>query len=60
MKVGQYVRCPIVLEENDNYFPRSFVLGKITSINELSASGTSFFLIHDSTKYRRCVLPYFC
>lgn len=36
MKVGQYVRCPIVLEENDNYFPRSFVLGKITSINELS------------------------
>lgn len=36
MKVGQYVRCPIVLEESDNYFPRSFVLGKITSINELS------------------------
>lgn len=36
MKVGQYVRCPIVLEENDNYFPRSFVLGKIMSINELS------------------------
>ena len=36
MLVGHYVRCPIVLEENDNYFPRSFVLGKITSINELS------------------------
>lgn len=36
MKVGQYVRCPIVLEENDNYFPRSYVLGKITSFNELS------------------------
>ena len=36
MKIGQYVRCPIVLETNDNYFPRSFVLGKITDINELS------------------------
>lgn len=36
MKIGQYVRCPIVLEENDKYFPRSFVLGQITSINELS------------------------
>lgn len=36
MLVGQYVRCPIVLEENDNYYPRSFVLGKITDINELS------------------------
>lgn len=36
MKVGQYVRCPIVFEENDNYFPRNFVLGKITSINDLS------------------------
>ncbi len=36
MKVGQYVRCPIVLEENDNYYPRSFVLGKIVSFNELS------------------------
>lgn len=36
MLVGQYARCPIVVEENDNWFPRSFVLGKITSINELS------------------------
>lgn len=36
MLVGQYVRCPIVLEQNDNYYPRSFVLGKITNINELS------------------------
>ena len=36
MEIGQYVRCPIVLEENDKYFPRSFVLGQITSINELS------------------------
>lgn len=36
MLVGQYVRCPIVVEENDNWFPRSFVLGKITSINALS------------------------
>lgn len=36
MLVGHYVRCPIVLESNDNYYPRSFVLGKITSINKLS------------------------
>ena len=36
MLVGQYVRCPIVLEKNDKYFPRSFVLGKITLINEIS------------------------
>ena len=36
MQTGQYVRCPIVLEESDKYYPRSFVLGKITSINELS------------------------
>lgn len=36
MLEGQYVRCPIVLEENDNYFPRSFVLAKIQKINDLS------------------------
>ena len=30
------MRCPIIFEENDNYFPRNFVLGKIISINELS------------------------
>lgn len=36
MLVGHYVRCLIVLEANDNYYPRSFVLGKIISINELS------------------------
>ena len=35
-KGADYVRCPIVLEENDNYFPRSFVLAKIIQINELS------------------------
>lgn len=36
MKVGQYVRCPIVVEENDEVYPRSFVLGKIIDVNELS------------------------
>lgn len=36
MKVGQYVRCPIVFEANDKIFPRNFVLGKIISVNELS------------------------
>ena len=36
MLAGHYVRCPIVLEENDKYFPRSFILAKITQINEMS------------------------
>lgn len=36
MRVGHYVRCPIVLEENDRFFPRSFVLGKVSQINILS------------------------
>ncbi len=36
MLIGQYVRCPIVLEKNDTFFPRSFVLAKILEINELS------------------------
>lgn len=36
MLTGHYVRCPIVLEENDRFFPRSFVLGKIVRINDLS------------------------
>lgn len=36
MRQGQYVRCPIVVEENDNKYPRSFVLGKIMEINSIS------------------------
>ncbi len=40
MLEGQYVRCPIVLEENDKYFPRSFVLGKIILINDISGEVT--------------------
>lgn len=36
MKQGQYVRCPIMVEENDNKYPRSFVLGKILEINTIS------------------------
>lgn len=36
MRQGQYVRCPIVVEENDNKYPRSFVLGKIMEINTVS------------------------
>ena len=52
MQVGQYVRCPIVLEENDNYFPRSFVLGKITSINELSGEvNVKLFDLKDSKRF---------
>lgn len=52
MQVGQYVRCPIVFEENDNYFPRSFVLGKITSINELSGEvNVKLFDLKDSKRF---------
>lgn len=52
MKVGQYVRCPIVLEENDNYFPRSFVLGKIISFNELSGEvNVRLFDLKDSKRF---------
>lgn len=36
MRQGQYVRCPIVVEENDHRYPRSFVLGKIMEINTVS------------------------
>lgn len=36
MKVGQYVRCPIYLEEMDKEYPRSFILAQITSINLVS------------------------
>lgn len=36
MRIGQYVRCPIVHEANDDSFPRTFVLGQITAINDLS------------------------
>lgn len=52
MKVGQYVRCPIVFEENDNYFPRNFVLGKITGINELSGEvSVKLFDLKDSKRF---------
>lgn len=40
MKPGQYVRCPIVFEENDVRFPRNFVLGQIVSINRLAETVT--------------------
>lgn len=52
MKVGQYVRCPIVFEENDNYFPRNFVLGKITSINDLSGEvSVKLYDLKDSKRF---------
>lgn len=52
MKVGQYVRCPIVFEENDNYFPRNFVLGKITSINDLSGEvNVKLYDLKDSKRF---------
>ena len=36
MRVGQYVRCPIIFEEDDIKYPRNFVLGKIIDINSIS------------------------
>ena len=52
MRVGQYVRCPIVLEENDKYYPRSFVLGRIISINELSEEITiKLFDLRNSKRF---------
>lgn len=52
MLVGQYVRCPIVVEENDNWYPRSFVLGKITNINELSGEvNVRLFDLKDSKRF---------
>ena len=52
MLVGQYVRCPIIIEANDVYFPRSFVLGKISRINELSGEvSVEFFDLKNSGHY---------
>ena len=52
MLVGQYVRCPIIVEENDNWYPRSFVLGKITNINELSGEvNVKLFDLKDSKRF---------
>ena len=52
MKVGQYVRCPIVFEENDSYFPRNFVLGKITLINDLSGEvNVKLYDLKDSKRF---------
>jgi len=52
MLVGQYVRCPIIVEENDNWFPRSFVLGKIININELSGEvNVRLFDLKDSKRF---------
>ena len=52
MQVGQYVRCPIVFEENDIFFPRNFVLGKITAINELSGEvSVRLYDLKDSKRF---------
>ena len=52
MRVGQYVRCPIVFEENDNFFPRNFVLGKITAINDLAGEvSVSLYDLKDSKRF---------
>ena len=45
MLIGQYVRCPVVREENDELFPRTFALGQIREINNLSGEVSVTF--HD-------------
>ena len=45
MQIGQYVRCPVVREENDELFPRTFALGQIREINNLSGEVSVTF--HD-------------
>ena len=45
MQIGQYVRCPVVREEKDELFPRTFALGQITEINDLSGEVSVTF--HD-------------
>ena len=57
MLIGQYVRCPIELEANDEVYPRLFVLGQITEINELS--GEVCIKLHDLKNSRRFYQDYF-
>ena len=40
-----YVRCPIVVEEADTFFPRSFVMAQITSVDDFSQEIS--VIIHD-------------
>lgn len=52
MKKGQYVRCPIVVEEADIKYPRSFVLGKIVEVNNISEEvSISLFDLRNSGQY---------
>ncbi len=48
MKKGQYVRCPIFLEEKDQEYPRNFILAQISSINLIAVEVT--VEIHDLRK----------
>ena len=46
------MRCPIVFEENDRFFPRNFVLGKIVEINELSGEvSVKLYDLKDSKRF---------
>ena len=52
LQTGQYVRCPLILEDCDNKYPRVFVLGKITKINELSEEASvMLFDLKDSRRF---------
>ena len=52
MLEGQYVRCPIVLEDHDKEYPRSFILGRIISMNELSGEAdVKFYDLKNSRRF---------
>lgn len=52
MRVGQYIRCPILYEEVDRKFPRIFVMAQIVAIDD--AETTATIALHDfkNTKER--------
>lgn len=36
MKIGVYVRCPLIIEDADEQFPRSFIYAQVKEYNELA------------------------
>jgi hypothetical protein len=73
MEIGYYVRCPIVLEDADRFFPRCFIMAQISSFDELSnivqveiydLFGCKKYYKHafsctsfDANKVKRCAAP---
>lgn len=51
MQVGMYVRIPILRDDQDQEFPRSFALGQIKRINQIL--NTADVILHDVNKTGR-------